>query len=41
VPKNIISDEGTHFCNQIIVVLLIKNGVNHKISTPYHPQTNG
>ncbi|WVZ21467.1 hypothetical protein V8G54_008789 [Vigna mungo] len=41
VPKAIISDQGTHFCNQLIAALLSKYGVKHKVSTPYHPQTNG
>ncbi|XP_052732212.1 uncharacterized protein LOC128196172, partial [Vigna angularis] len=41
VPKAIISDQGTHFCNQLIAILLSRYGVKHKVSTPYHPQTNG
>ena len=40
VPKSIISDGGTHFCNKPFENLLAKNGVKHKVATPYHPQTN-
>ena len=41
VPKAIISDEGTHFCNKPFETLLAKYGVKHKVATPYHPQTSG
>ncbi|WJZ98396.1 hypothetical protein VitviT2T_016923 [Vitis vinifera] len=41
VPKAIISDEGTHFCNRPFETLLAKYGVKHKVATPYHPQTSG
>ncbi|RVX20800.1 Retrovirus-related Pol polyprotein from transposon 17.6 [Vitis vinifera] len=41
VPKGIISDEGTHFCNRPFETLLAKYGVKHKVATPYHPQTFG
>ena len=41
VPKAIISDQGTHFCNRTMHALLKKYGVVHRVSTPYHPQTNG
>uniref|UniRef100_A0A151UGD3 Pro-Pol polyprotein n=1 Tax=Cajanus cajan TaxID=3821 RepID=A0A151UGD3_CAJCA len=41
VPRAIVSDQGTHFCNRSMQALLKKYGVVHKISTPYHPQTNG
>ncbi|KAL6323344.1 hypothetical protein AAG906_029351 [Vitis piasezkii] len=41
VPKAIISDEGTHFCNKPFETLLAKYGVKHKVATPYHPQTFG
>ena len=37
VPKAIISDGGTHFCNKPFETLLAKYGVKHKVSTPYHP----
>ncbi|CAN6586032.1 unnamed protein product [Malus baccata var. baccata] len=41
MPRVIISDVGSHFCNRTIEALLRKYNVNHKVSTPYHPQTNG
>ena len=41
VPRAIISDGGTHFCNKSFDSLLEKYGVNHKVATPYHPQTSG
>ena len=41
VPKAIISDGGTHFCNILFENLLAKYGVKHKVATPYHPQTSG
>ncbi|CAN6547329.1 unnamed protein product [Malus baccata var. baccata] len=41
MPHVIISDGGSHFCNRTIEALLRKYNVNHRVSTPYHPQTNG
>ena len=41
VPKAIISDGGTHFCNKLVETLLAKYGVKHKVATPYHPRTSG
>ena len=41
VPKAIISDGGSHFCNKPFENLLAKYGVEHKVATPYHPQTSG
>ncbi|XP_019057336.1 PREDICTED: uncharacterized protein LOC104807112 [Tarenaya hassleriana] len=41
VPRVIISDGGSHFINRTIKALLLKYGVKHKITTPYHPQTSG
>ncbi|RVW73693.1 Pro-Pol polyprotein [Vitis vinifera] len=41
VPKAIISDGGTNFCNKPFETLLAKYGVKHKVATPYHPQTSG
>ena len=40
-PRALISDEGTHFVSKQFEQILKKYGVNHKISTAYHPQTNG
>ena len=41
IPRAIISDGGKHFCNRPFESLMKKYGVTHKISTSYHPQTNG
>ncbi|KAL0443923.1 UNVERIFIED_CONTAM: Transposon Ty3-I Gag-Pol polyprotein [Sesamum latifolium] len=41
MPRAIISDRGTHFCNKMVDALLKKYNVTHRISTAYHPQTNG
>ncbi|GJS41709.1 reverse transcriptase domain-containing protein [Tanacetum coccineum] len=41
VPKALISDRGTHFCNSIMEKTLKKYGVTHKLATTYHPQTSG
>ena len=41
VPRAIISDGSLHFCNRSFEALLKKYGVTHKVSTAYHPQTNG
>ncbi|GJV62985.1 reverse transcriptase domain-containing protein [Tanacetum coccineum] len=40
VPKALISDRGTHFCNSQLEKALQKYIVTHKLSTTYHPQTN-
>ena len=37
----IISDDGLHFCNRPFENLVKNYGVTHKVSTAYHPQTNG
>ncbi|GKA19603.1 putative nucleotidyltransferase, ribonuclease H [Tanacetum coccineum] len=41
VPKALISDRGTYFCNSQLEKALQKYGVTHTLSTAYHPQTNG
>ncbi|GKA92984.1 reverse transcriptase domain-containing protein [Tanacetum coccineum] len=41
VPKALISDRGTHFCNSLLEKTLKKYGVTHRLATPYHPQTSG
>nr|GEU31070.1 reverse transcriptase domain-containing protein [Tanacetum cinerariifolium] len=40
-PRAIISDRGTHFCNDKFVKVMSKYGVTHRLSTAYHPQTSG
>ena len=41
ILRALISDRGTHFCNQTVETLLRKYNVTHKGSTAYHLQTNG
>ncbi|GJX12251.1 reverse transcriptase domain-containing protein [Tanacetum coccineum] len=40
-PRAIISDRGTHFCNDQFAKVMLKYGVTHQLSTAYHPQTSG
>jgi len=40
-PRNIISDNGTHFYNKAFEALMRKYSITHKLSTSYQPQTNG
>ncbi|GJX37692.1 reverse transcriptase domain-containing protein [Tanacetum coccineum] len=40
-PRVIISDRGTHFCNDQFAKVVLKYGVTHRLSTAYHPQTSG
>ena len=41
IPRAIISDGGSHFCNKFLKVLLEKYGVRHNVATPCYPQTSG
>nr|GEV37323.1 reverse transcriptase domain-containing protein [Tanacetum cinerariifolium] len=38
-PRAIISDRGTHFCNDKFAKVISKYGVTHRLATTYHPQT--
>ncbi|GKC39042.1 reverse transcriptase domain-containing protein [Tanacetum coccineum] len=40
-PRAIISDRGTHFCNDQFEKVMLKYGVTHRLSIAYHPQTSG
>nr|GFA80117.1 reverse transcriptase domain-containing protein [Tanacetum cinerariifolium] len=40
-PKAIISDRGTHFCNDQFSRVMSKYEVTHSLSTAYHSQTSG
>nr|GEV74582.1 reverse transcriptase domain-containing protein [Tanacetum cinerariifolium] len=40
-PKAIISDRGTHFCNDQFSRVMSKYGVTHRLLTAYHPQISG
>jgi hypothetical protein len=39
--RSLMSDQGTHFINNIIKALTRGFEVYHQKSTPYHPQENG
>ncbi|GJY53784.1 reverse transcriptase domain-containing protein [Tanacetum coccineum] len=39
-PIAIISDRGTHLCNDKFDKVMSKYGVTHRLSTAYHPQTS-
>ena len=41
VPRKIQSDQGREFVNSVNTNLFELTGVEHIISTAYHPQTNG
>jgi len=41
VPRILISDRGTHYCNNQLQKVLKQYSVTHKVASPYHPQTNG
>ncbi|CAF2061710.1 unnamed protein product [Rotaria magnacalcarata] len=41
IPSVILSDQGSHFQNQLMGNIKKLIGYNHIYSTPYHPQTNG
>nr|GFA52109.1 reverse transcriptase domain-containing protein [Tanacetum cinerariifolium] len=40
-PRGIISNRGTHFCNDQFAKVMLKYGVTHRLATAYHPQTSG
>nr|GFA44706.1 reverse transcriptase domain-containing protein [Tanacetum cinerariifolium] len=40
-PRAIISDRGTHFCNDQFAKVMLKYGVTRRLATAYHPQTSG
>nr|GEW99441.1 reverse transcriptase domain-containing protein [Tanacetum cinerariifolium] len=40
-PRAIISDRGTHFCNDQFAKVMLKYGVTHHLAIAYHPQTSG
>ena len=41
VPISILTDQGTHFNNQLMDSMTRLIGYNHILSTVYHPQSNG
>ena len=41
VPRVLVSDGGSHFCNTLLQKVLNQYGVKHKVTTSTHPQANG
>jgi hypothetical protein len=41
VPMYLITDGGSHFINGVLGKTLAKYGVDHRVGSPYHPQTSG
>ena len=41
VPRVVISDGGSHFIDKTFRMCLSELGVDHRVATPYHPQTSG
>ena len=41
VPKSIVTDHGTHFCNAMMAELTSMLHLDHEHSSPYYPQANG
>lgn len=41
VPNIIVSDNGPQFCAEEFSLFLKANGVQHILSAPYHPSSNG
>ena len=41
VPDVIITDKGTEFVNELSTKLYKMTGCHHRITSPYHPQSNG
>lgn len=40
-PKSLLSDQGKEFLNEVVDNLANVTGVERRITSPYHPQTNG
>jgi transposase InsO family protein len=40
-PRILQSDNGTEFANQVMKSLTVIYGIDHRLSTSYHPNTNG
>ena len=41
VPREIMTDQGSQFTSNLVEKLMEEYKVNHRKSTPYHPQANG
>ena len=41
IPKEILSDQGSQFVSDVMREVYRLLSINHMVSSPYHPQTNG
>jgi hypothetical protein len=41
VPRFLITDGGSHFLHGVLRKTLVRYDVNHRVASPYHPQTSG
>jgi transposase InsO family protein len=41
IPREIVTDHGSHFQNQMMTKLTSNLGLRQENSSPYHPQANG
>ena len=41
IPSTVVSDNATYFVSEDIESFFTRNGISHKTSLPYHPQSNG
>jgi transposase InsO family protein len=41
VPRYLITNGGSHFINGVLRKTLAKHGVDHRVGSPYNPQTSG
>ena len=40
-PRRLVSDNGTHFVNDVLEALTHVLGISHNLVSPYHPASNG
>jgi len=41
IPRDIVTDHGSHFQNSMMAELALKLGFRQEHSSPYYPQANG
>jgi transposase InsO family protein len=41
MPRLVISDGGSHFIDKRFEKYLVNHGIQHNVTTPYHPQISG
>lgn len=41
VPREIVNDQGSQFTSHLMTALVQQYKIKHRLSSPYHPQTNG